>query len=183
MIYDARTWQPTQNHHVYLDANAWIYAFNPFDGQKPELVEKYSELLKQLISHNCKIYYDSLVISEVVNTCLRISYELYLDENTLDRKNYKFKMYRETDDFRDVIETMGAYLKFLYRIANPLYRTQNLCNYDTIINKFVSSPSDINDIIISHTCNNLGILIITQDADMAVTGADILTFNRRLLVL
>lgn len=181
MISDARTWTPSTADKVYLDANAWIYAFNPFNGQNQNLVKVYSELLKDLISSKCEIYYCSLVLSEIVNTCLRISYETHLAENNLTKKELKFKQYRSTEECSDALQMMGIYLRFLYRVGQPLYRDATLCGYMDVIDKFTATPSDINDIIIAHTCKNKGISVITHDTDMASTQVDIITFNRRML--
>lgn len=64
-----------RNDKLFVDTNVWLYLYGP---QKPKarVIDTYSSMLKRILAAGSRIYIDVLVVSEFINTCPRLKWQL-----------------------------------------------------------------------------------------------------------
>ena len=91
-------YQPISDDIVLLDTNILIRLLYPmnFDNTSSALETLYQKLLQS----KCRLLMSSIQISEFINTCIRLQYNIYRDTNNLS--DYEFKKdYRGSDNYRE----------------------------------------------------------------------------------
>ena len=180
--------------NYFIDANVWIYAIQGDLGVLTHSwQERYSEFFYDIIESNLepkpKILMPSLLFSEILNRYLRISFEEYKIENSIDENTqFRFKNeYRETDHYRenyekicdDVIGYEGSIIfmsdSALIQNNSPSYLTGSIGTFD------------FNDFFYCQLCREYQkvnpVTILTNDGDFNINDIPIITSNRRLLSL
>ena len=81
--YDIQNISFIPNKPVFFDANILIYIFWPLGGSK--WAYQYSGVFNDLMKNKYEMAIDVTVVSEVINSTIRIEYNKYLEER--DRKS------------------------------------------------------------------------------------------------
>ncbi|MFH1075273.1 MAG: type II toxin-antitoxin system VapC family toxin [Pseudomonadota bacterium] len=160
---------------LFVDANVWLFAYGP---QKPRdaRVATYSQALAKILSAQCRIYIDVLIVSEFINAYARLKW------NIMDKPHNYFKQFRKSTDFKAIAQDIAADVK---RVLNHCSRIENgfeAMNVNNLIDEYAAGDSDFNDQIIVALCKRRGFKLVTDDSDFGGQGIPVVTANKRLLV-
>ena len=170
---------PLESHTVIMDTNILINLFYPINFSSD--ADKIDVLFKNLIQSKCKLIISAIQISEFVNRCIRIQFNLYNEVNP--NSDYK-KDYRNTDDYKDnmkaIIDIIKTDIMQSFIIIDDGF---SMMKYERIF--LYGFSYDFNDALIVEIARNHKAIVITNDKDYANYGNDfpIVTNNNFLLKL
>lgn len=173
-VTDLRGYRFLREEELFLDANIWVFVFGP---QRPGNVRvaAYSSAFSQMLSQNCRIYIDVLVLSEFINTYARLRWR------TGGGLKSDFKQFRQSQDFkplaRDIAEDTQRLMKHCIQIDDGF----ESLDISSLIAEYAAGDSDFNDQVIASLCERRRFKLVTDDGDFAGQGISVLTANRRLL--
>ncbi len=162
-VLDITGYEPLENDKFIFDTNIWISIFEPMGNSNKVEQEEYSSFFNKTLSSKSNIYISSLIISEFVNTVLRMDFNFWKEET--GNKNLEFKKdYRKTDRCKEKSTA----------IANNLTKgilSKCICVNDNlkkigikaILNNLENS--DFNDLYILELAKTKGYKIVTNDKD------------------
>ena len=177
MIIDIKEYNPSESEHYLLDTNIWLFLYCPIGDYKEHIIGKYSSFYHKLLKANSTLYTTSLILSEFINTYLRMDCRL----NNISRNKYKSD-YRDSPIFLETFKIIEKTVK--EKILNHvkcLDDEMSNMSFDQIF--FDSYHSDFNDAYVSNLVKNKGISILTDDCDFSKLAKNhkIFTGNRRSL--
>ncbi len=173
-VADVRTYSFVENEDLFLDANIWLIVFGP-SSPRNRRVDAYSRAFRGMLSNQCRIHLDVLVLSEFINRYARLKWSI------ASKPCGDFKQFRNSPEFRPLAEEIAANAK---RVLGHCTRIDN--GFDTVdiaavMDEFSDGSSDFNDQIIASLCLRQGLKLVTDDADFGNRGIHVLTANNRLL--
>ena len=86
MIIDIKKHNPSGSESYLLDTNIWLFLYCPIGNYKKDIISKYSSFYNKLLKAHSTLYTTSLILSEFINTYLRIDCSSI---NKIPRKNTK----------------------------------------------------------------------------------------------
>ena len=160
---------------VFFDANILMYLFW---SSNPEFEKTYATFYTKLLQKKNKFYVDVLVISEIVNSALRIEHKKY---NALNKKKpiENFKQYRNSKSGKDSL--FDIYTTIELRIIKNFEIVGKLFNKSELSDLLVVDNLDFNDKAIAKICQDNQLVLLTNDSDFAKADIEILTANKKLL--
>ncbi len=159
-----------KNYDIFVDANILIYLFWPTGSNNYEKL--YSSAYSLLLRQGNSLFVNFLVISEAINSMLRIEYS---------KNSYfaNFKNYRDSKDGKQALEDIYTIVK------------DDILNRFKIIDKTFSKKEiedfldvqdiDINDKAIVNICKENDMILFTNDRDFKNSNVAILSNNPRVL--
>jgi len=159
---------------LFLDTNVWIFVYGPQKPGNPK-VETYSQAFAKILMAQCRIYIDVLIVSEFINTCARLEWDI------MDKPYGDFKKFRNSTNFKPIAQDIAAAVK---RVLSHCSRVENgfeMVDIDGLIAEYGDGKSDFNDQIIAALCRRRGLTLVTDDGDFAGQELPIVTANKRLL--
>lgn len=164
----------TPDDELLLDTNIWLYIYGP---QKPRdaRVAAYSQALTKILTAQCRIYIDVLIVSEFINTYARLKWDV------MGKPHGKFKLFRKSPDFKPLAQDIAADIK---RVLSHCIRIES--RFDTLdinelIVEYAAGDADFNDQIIVAMCKERRLKLLTHDSDFCSQGIPVVTANKRLL--
>ncbi len=165
-IYKIGQYKVKSDDIFFFDCNVWVFLFASIAGSNKRKQEVYSKLLKEINTAKATIFTSSLVISEFVNVCLRLEFNLWKDQHgNISNLNFK-KDFRPTSEFQD------AYAATKEQVSNILSLSERWPDdFNSIdISKILNSPTtDFNDAYYMHLCTRKPMnkaKIVTDDHDI-----------------
>lgn len=73
------TFRPSPQDSFLFDNNIWMYIYYPTGGKFLRAETAYSALLGNLLNLKCNIFVNSMVLSEFINTALRVDHRHWRD--------------------------------------------------------------------------------------------------------
>ena len=178
---DIDTFSPTDNQTFIMDTNVLIELLYPIMSTT-QLTTSYMKLYEAIISKKAKLIITSIQISEFINRCIRLQFNLWKSTSGNSKSDFKSD-YRETDDYRTSMQAILEIVQLdilshatciddCFSEMNP----ENLYNYGFYY--------DFNDALISEVARINHAILITNDKDFAnySSGINILTANKSLLM-
>lgn len=159
---------------LFLDTNIWLYLYGP-QRRKAKVIDAYSRMLKRILDAGSKIYIDVLVVSEFINTCARLKWQL------ATKREMRFKAFRNTPSFKSVAKSVSIDVG---RVMTHCLRLESgfaSMDANELLNEFIDGKCDFNDQVIIRLCKREELTLVTHDADFRGAGIPILTANHRLL--
>ena len=161
---------------IFFDANIWIYIFCEIGDSKKYLVDKYSAAFKNFLKMENPIFIDFVVISEFINTYLRISFSNYVRKNDLNNCDYK-KDYRKTCDFKEAWQNICNIVKSHILVqTNPINFKYDKFSFDKLLDS-QNFNTDFNDNHIINVCRKNNMYLLTHDGDFKNSDINIITEN------
>lgn len=161
---------------IFFDANILIYIFWPTGS--PRWVKNYSKIFNRLIKQKNKMVVDFLVISEFINRALRLTYNIYIKENKLNPKKFKFKTFRDSQEgenaSNDIYGIVNQNILKKFDIAGKIFTKSDIQNF------LIVDSLDFLDKGIVSICRENNFVLLTNDKDFAPIDLEILTSNRKL---
>jgi predicted nucleic acid-binding protein len=163
---------------LFFDANVLLYLFSPVVISSNQwAINAYTAIFAQCLKMQSVLCIDVVVLSEFINTFLRIEYANYLRNNGLDKNKFNFKHFRSTTEGVGVAKDIEMVVK------------GRILKHFTIVGKLFTTPdislislanTDFNDALIVETCKEHQCILVTNDADFSGVDIDILTANNKL---
>lgn len=176
-ILDVETYTPTQNDKLFFDANIWIYLFYPVGNYKRDIIKKYDGFFKKILEVNTSIFISSLILSEFVNTCVRLEFNDLRRKNPEKYKDFK-KDFRITEEYKklmtDIKLIVGKILKISKRMDDE-FVSIDLEKVFTDMNK-----ADFNDKYYQELLRDKNIKVVTNDYDFVKTSKNIVVITANL---
>ncbi|MBN3583368.1 PIN domain-containing protein [Algoriphagus aestuarii] len=172
---------PSPDKKYFLDANVWIFALgNPSSNSNGQ---EYIDFLDNLLANEMEIYSHTILISEVFNALMRITFKDFVrikEYQAGKSLHLDFKKdFRQTEEYLQAFKRfqsdIEAYLPFI-RIIDKEYEYEM-----SYLIKNLPPTSDFNDYLYYEMAVDLGLVIVTDDKDFNYDGIEILTENRALL--
>lgn len=159
---------------IFLDANIIIYLFWPTSSSWEK---SYSSIYKNLLKQKNEMVVDLTVLSEFINSVLRLEYKNYLDANPSPK--ITFKQFRDSPDghsvTKDIYEIVKSKILTHFSIAGlTLAKSEidKLLHVDNL---------DFSDKFISTLCERNNFILLTNDFDFQSANIEILSSNPNLL--
>lgn len=149
----------TSNDKILIDTNVLIFIFCPLNNEENEsLISYYSDILEKISTSNATVFTNSLIISEFINTWLRIGSKK--NGFTNFKKDYRGSArYKQT--MRQIINQLEKYY-LMYDVQQLPDGFDNL-DYMKI---YKSYPEiDFNDLVIALNALQNDCKILTNDGD------------------
>ena len=152
------------NEEFFFDTNVWMFLFAPLAGAKQNKQKAYSKLLGNIVSRGATIWINSQVVSEYINRCLRMEYEVW--KKTTQNYSADFK-----HDFRSTKEYMSTLMDTKSQVSAILQKSTrypddfHTIDIDAIISSMGSSL-DYGDAVIVDLCKRKRYKLVTDDQDM-----------------
>lgn len=153
----------TKQDEVFIDTNILVFLFSPsFIPTKEWQYSKYSPILTELIENKNKLYINSHVVSEFINSCLRRDFNENFNQD--GSKDYK-KDYRNSPEYDETLRLTLNQLKKI--LKKTIQIDDNFSSFEILEEYKKNTNMDFNDLIIakSTVLNNLKLL--TDDKDMS----------------
>lgn len=173
--------QPSETDTVIMDTNILLDLFYPIIFETNN--DNIDTLFSRLKAAKSNLIISSIQISEFINRCIRIQFNLYkqnIDNSALDFK----KDYRGTDDYREkmngILDIIKSDIASSFKFIDDGF---SRISYDRI---FIYGFSyDFNDALIVEIAKQQDAIIVTNDRDYANYGNDfpLVTNNKFLLML
>lgn len=170
VCYKMNRLKELRNRKVFFDTNILIYLFFDFDDN--DWKNTYRKIFKQLLSLKIPICLDYLVISEFINKCMRIRYEIYCTKAS----EYKFKEFRNSNDGNILLEDIHTIVRdFItkFEVIGHVFDKKQIT--DLLANHNL----DFNDKAILTLCKENNLILFTNDIDFKSSDIEILTANNK----
>ncbi|MBU2446277.1 MAG: hypothetical protein KJ666_12015 [Bacteroidetes bacterium] len=180
-IIDIRSYSPSKTDNFIFDTNVWLYLFCPLGGYKTLIIKDYEDFLVKIIKVNSGIYLSSLILSEFINSYIRLDFNIKKHTNPNQFVNFK-KDYRPSQDYSNTVSTVRATLKQqIIRITKNIDDGFSNYNLTDIINNI--DKSDFNDLCTEELSSISNLKIVTDDKDFKISTKtiEVLTSNPKLL--
>lgn len=175
--YSTQNIAAIHNRKVFFDANVLIYIFWPSGSYQWEAT--YSSAFGQLLRQKNELLVDFIVISEIVNRTIRLSYENHLSANNIQKINLSFKKYRNSVEgqsaLSDIYLMVETNILSTFTIVGKSFTKAEIQSFLTI------EPLDFSDKGILLTCQHNACVLLTNDIDYKTAAIDILTSNPAIL--
>lgn len=175
-------YQPRKDDKFFFDTNIWIYLYYPLGNYNKNIISKYSNFLKQILKNQSRVFISSIVLSEFINTYVRLEFNILKKKYPNKILDFK-KDFRGTKKYRNVISDIKItlkrqILKFTQRIDDKF----NKMDIDELLLDLENS--DFNDNYYICLCEIENLKIVTHDKDFKskATNIPILTANSKLLM-
>ncbi len=182
-VMDVETYVPQNGDKYFFDANIWLYFYCPvisISSYKKTIISKYDGFLKKAINSDTTIYVSSLIVSEIINSWLRLDFNI-LERKKIVKNNYK-NHYRGSKYYLNTVkDIIAVFNNQLLKISTPLDDRATEISMSDVLSAL--DKIDFNDCYYHHLAKLDNLLIVTNDADFAEldTGISILTANQKLL--
>lgn len=170
MRYTASSIPHLRDRTVLFDANSLLYIFWPTTPDSQESID-YGSILASLMKYNVNLVVNETVLSETINTILRIEF------NKRNLSPDDFKSFRDSGEGKaiqeDVHEIIRNRILKLFKVVSEPVSQEDLASI-LLVNRL-----DFNDKLIELLCRKKDMLLLTHDFDFASSDIDILSANRR----
>lgn len=166
---------------VLLDANIWII-LNGFGANTAQYrVEMYSTAYKILLGNDNTIVVNDYVLGEFFNRCAKLEYEIKKAElDTAGVPIPNFKAFRRSEEFAPALESIRDTCLNILDDCEFLPVSGKHYKIEAIVRRCCSECADFSDLVLTEFCRNEGIYVMTDDADYADAGVDIITANKKM---
>ncbi len=165
------------NRTIFFDANVLIYLFG--NARKKNFSDKYSTIYKQILKQRISCSTDYIIISEFINTELRISHRSYLNFHSIESKKLPYKNYRDSADGKEAISDVYTIVRASI-LKNFMISGKNFTKNH--IDDFLHLDTlDFSDKAIRLICKENRFVLCTNDGDFRDSDIDILTINNTII--
>ena len=147
----------------FFDNNVWMFLFASIASAKDSKQKAYSTLLSDIQTAKASIFVSSLVISEYMNRCLRLSHKQWEKRTNQIGTDYK-KDYKITSDFKEAVKTIKAEIDIILNLCDKTPDNFNAIELNEIFNKI--KACDFNDAYYVEMCKLGKYKLVTDDSDI-----------------
>lgn len=159
-IHYIKDYSPSSSDVYFLDNNIWMILHCPIAQVKQKQQDAYSQFLSQLITRNCAIFINSLIISEFSNRYLKLDFKLW--EGLPENKGKEYKRdYTLTDRYKETVQNIRSSLDTILKICNAGSDEFNSLDINKILSDF--GKLDFNDSYYLSLCKKKKWKFVTED--------------------
>lgn len=174
--YNLSSYSFSTGEQILVDTNIWLYLFPPPGNPSCNSVQKYSKAFTNLVSAKAQPVLDPIVLSEYLNTYIRIEW------NANYRSQYpKFKDFRNSPHFSLIASTAETLASKILNLCQIHSIPANDLDLDLALIDFSSGNVDFNDALLIDICKKRNLKLMTNDGDFQGGDIELLTTNPRLL--
>jgi predicted nucleic acid-binding protein len=152
---------------IFIDANIFIYLFWATGTHSFE--KQYASVYRKLLKQRNKLFVDFWVISEIVNSVLRMEYKKM-------RSDSNFKSFRNSQTGQDALSDICLIIKNeILPKVNIAGKEYDKCDIESLL---VVDDLDFTDKHIVRLCRDRSFVLLTNDKDFKDSCVDILSGNR-----
>lgn len=173
-------WEFSSADRLFLDANVWIFLFDPFDEPANATIKIYTTAYKRARAAGSQLFTDMTVLCEVVNRNLKLQHEL---DHRFGIADAAWKRYRQSEEYGYAVSRVAEAVQSIVEAAQVL---DVPCppNWDALFAALQSGQRDFNDELIVQQCQRHDLILVTDDGDFRGADLQILTnrsnyFTRR----
>lgn len=162
-LFQAKDFDVKSNQSFFFDNNIWMFLYCPIANFNEAKQKTISTLFEKILSRNCIIIVNSLIISEFCNAYLRLDFNLWKEETKNPLANFKndyFTSKRAIDTRQNITNTVK---NKILKISEKYPDSFNALNFDNIFTSY--EFLDYNDSIIYNECKNKNWILVSDDAD------------------
>jgi len=163
---------------IFFDANILIYLFWATGKEQRHLENKYATIYSEILKKGLSKYVNFVVLSEVVNRTLRISWEEYLDIKSLSKSELSFKKFRNSKKGikaqKEIATIINEIIFGDFEVIEDFFSKSDIADFLNI------ETLDFSDKAILKTCSQHDYILLTHDSDYFDSEIDILTCNSRI---
>ena len=154
----------------FFDNNIWMFLFASIANVSRTKQQIYSRFFADICTAKATIFISSLILSEYMNSCLRINHKLWEKNENRDGTNYK-KDYRITSDFKTALEAIKAEINIIMSLCR---KTPDYFDKIEIIDIYQNADTcDFNDAYYIELCKKGNYKLVTDDKDFQSTPYNI----------
>lgn len=166
----------SSGENVFVDANIWLYLFNPPHNPQARFARSYSSAFNNLVRAKAQPVLDPLVLSEYLNRYCRLEYVAGF-KNTYR----EFKGFRKSPDFASVASDAKLFASRIVGLCQIHSTPASDLDLAQALDDFECGQIDFNDAVIVDICKKLNLKLLTNDSDFQTGGIEVLTTNPTLL--
>lgn len=138
------------NQSFLFDNNIWMFLYCPIANYNAKKQASISKLFETILSRDCSIIVNNLILSEFCNAYLRLDYNLWKDEASNLGKSFK-KDYFLTERSRDTREEISSIVENkILKFSDKYPDSFNALNFGNIWTYY--KEIDYNDSMIYEQC-------------------------------
>lgn len=163
----------------FFDTNVWIFLFAPIANYKRAKQKAYANLLKDIQTVRATININSMVISEYINTCLRLNFKdweystKFIPQYPYTRADFK-RDYRGTEHCKNALETIKFYVEDILSFTVKRPDDFNAIDISSLVE---NTASDFNDSYHVEFCKLHKFKLVSDDKDIVDTKTDIVVIT------
>lgn len=166
----------------FFDCNAWIKCICPYVNPESISNKAYSGAYYYILKKsNNKIAFNDLLLSEYSNYVLRRAFKMFLAGNGYFEKDFPFKKYRTTSDYKETLKIIQDQLNN-YFFSNKHMEYTGSLNKESVHSLISENMDkvDYNDSYYSKICIENSYILVTDDLDFInLDNLNILTANNK----
>lgn len=166
------------NDKILLDNNILMFLYNPVASRDDK---KYSDAVDRLEDRNCQLLVNDYVISEYINSSMRIYFKQAIQDGNLQEDASFKRDYQSTSDYRKKFNFILKSVK-----EDILSRFSLINSNSQEVNLALLKPEkikDFNDRVIVQTAINENAKILTDDADFLDCNENIIILSKNPKIL
>lgn len=174
--------QPKKEDGYFLDCNVLMYIFYTNGSYKQNTIKNYSELITKIINAKAKILLTDVLLSEFINTYIRLEFHRLARVNNWPRdKEYFKRTFRFSKEYKDILRELKIIItRHLAEFALMIDIPFSKFKFDTLFDK--PETFDFNDRYYGFMMEKYDAYIVTNDADFSdISQCKIITGNPILL--
>lgn len=108
-LFQSKDFDVKSNQSFFFDNNIWMFLYCPIANFNEAKQKTISTLFEKILSRNCIIIVNSLIISEFCNAYLRLDFNLWKEETKNPLANFKndyFTSKRAIDTRQNITNTV-----------------------------------------------------------------------------
>lgn len=157
----------------FFDTNVWLFINGPMAGSNQFKQKKYSSLLSDILSRGAGLYVTSMVVSEYINSVLRIGFRTWINEDRANRINSDFKRdYRPTDHYADTLKDAVLQVNDILGFASKRPDDFHRLDMADLLQR-LDMNCDYNDAYIVKCCEQDNLTLVSDDKDLQNVDSEI----------
>lgn len=153
------------NNSYFFDNNIWMFLFCPIGNTNAKKQQILSNFLSDLLSRNCSIIVNSLILSEFSNASLRLDFDIYKQEVNI-LSSFK-KDYFKTERCKNTRAAISSAIKQIEKVSDKYNDQYNSIDLDLVLN-YYNNFLDFNDCYFMHICEKNNWFFVTDDKDFDI---------------
>lgn len=167
-----------EKSRILFDTNVWMLIYGLGANVAQPKMKAYSAAYSNLLKSTNKIVVNDYVLGEFCNRCVRYEYDV---RQRQDRTLPRFKEYRSSAHFRDVMESIRDTCLHILDDSEYVRVGNTDCDARKAVQDFCNGELDFSDLILVEYCLLEKLYLMTDDADFVGCGVNLITHNAKLL--
>jgi hypothetical protein len=163
-LTDITKYSPKSTDVFFFDNNIWMYIFCPLGSFNKYKQKHYSSFLKSITTSRSTIFISSMILSEFANRSLRMDFDLWKEETSNYKADYK-KDFVGTQRYKDTVEEIKLNINQIMKFCEKTSDNFNAIELNDVLTHL--AHIDFNDSYIIELAKIDKFKIVTDDSDFS----------------